>query len=155
MMDPGGMRASTWTALVALLALVACGGTKVTTTPPAAATPPATAAAKAADASAPAPPADLGYDEAITAARGHEGPGTPLTDTQLQKPMHDVAFIAACGAPSEMKLTVRIAVHAGRAYAATVTCNPRDSAVSQCVARAVRALEWPATDHRDFFTVTY
>ncbi|MDB5213904.1 MAG: Adenylate cyclase [Myxococcaceae bacterium] len=107
------------------------------------------------------PPADVAlpplmtYEAAIEALHGDEGAGSPLTDDQLTDPMRSATFVTACGAPAAMKVTVRVAVLEGRAYAITASTTPDAPVVARCIARAVRRLAWPSTAHRDFFTITY
>jgi hypothetical protein len=81
--------------------------------------------------------------------------GPDLTDGQLGAPMRNASFISGCGAPDNMKVTVRVAVKNGRAFGVSVYPNPANAAVAQCVDRHVRALSWPPNAKMDFFTTTY
>jgi eukaryotic-like serine/threonine-protein kinase len=81
--------------------------------------------------------------------------GPDLTDAQLSAPMRNASFISGCGAPSDMKVTVRVAVKGGRAAGVTVSTNPPNSGVAACVDRHVRGLSWPANAKMDSFTTTY
>jgi hypothetical protein len=122
--------------------------------------PAAVSAGSVAAAPAPAGPAttepvsEMTYEAAISAA-GDEGHGVPLTDAELREPMRNATFVSGCGAPADMKVTVRVAVLDGHAYAVSTSTAPAAPDIARCAALAVRRLGWPSTAHRDFFTVTY
>jgi hypothetical protein len=78
-----------------------------------------------------------------------------LTNAQLAAPLRAVGFISACGAPDDMKLTVRVAVKMGKAVGVTVSTNPPSPGVAACVDRHVRGLVWPVSEKADFVTVNY
>jgi hypothetical protein len=79
-----------------------------------------------------------------------------MTDAELSGPMRQASFVAGCGAPSEMKLTVRIAVRRGRAVGVTVATNPPNEVIARCVDEHVRREpRWPVKQKLDFFTVSY
>jgi hypothetical protein len=83
---------------------------------------------------------------------------TDMTDAELSTPMRNAAFVPECGAPSDMKLTVRVAVQRGRAVGVTVTTNPPNDDVARCVDDRIRRdLRWRNTTEKkmDSFTVTY
>jgi eukaryotic-like serine/threonine-protein kinase len=86
---------------------------------------------------------------------GGGGGGPDLTDNQLAAPMRNATFIGGCGAPNDMKVTVRVAIKMGRAVGVSVYTNPADGAVASCVDRHVRGLAWPANGKMDSFTTTY
>ena len=65
------------------------------------------------------------------------------------------SFITGCGAPDDMKVTVRVAVKMGRAVGVTVTTNPPSAGVAACVDRSVRGLQWPVSPKADFVTTSY
>jgi hypothetical protein len=82
--------------------------------------------------------------------------GSPdLTKAQLAAPLSNAAFLGSCGAPDDMKVTVRVAVRTGRAVGVTVTTDPRGAAIASCVDRAVRKLRWESSPRTDFVTTTY
>lgn len=99
--------------------------------------------------------------EAALAANNQEinmggGKGGPdLSDAQLGAPMRNAAFISGCGAPDNMKVTVKVAVKGGRAVGVSVYTNPPNPAVSGCVDRHVRGLSWPPNAKMDSFTTAY
>jgi hypothetical protein len=78
-----------------------------------------------------------------------------LTDAQLSAPLRHASFVVSCGAPDEMKVTVRVAVRMGRAVGVTVATSPPSGGVSACVDRAVRGLRWAESVKTDFVTTTY
>ena len=78
-----------------------------------------------------------------------------LTNAQLSAPLRHASFITGCGAPDDMKVTVRVAVKMGRAVGVTVSSNPPSSGVAACVDRSVRSLQWPVSPKTDFVTTSY
>jgi hypothetical protein len=102
----------------------------------------------------------MSYEGAIAANNQEINMGGPkggpdLSDGQLSAPMRNAAFISGCGAPNDMKVTVRVAVKMGRAVGVSVYTNPANPQVAGCVDRHVRALSWPANPKMDSFTTTY
>jgi hypothetical protein len=98
------------------------------------------------------------YDDALN--QGSElsmngGGGPDLTNAQLHGPMASGAFLGACGAPNDMKVTVKTAVKNGRAVGVSVYTNPPNAGVAACVDRHVRSLSWPSSPKLDSFTTTY
>lgn len=81
--------------------------------------------------------------------------GADLTDGQLAGPMRNAAFISGCGAPNDMKVTVKVAIQNGRAVGVSVYANPPNGGVQSCVDRHVRGLSWPVNSKMDSFTTTY
>jgi hypothetical protein len=85
-----------------------------------------------------------------------ESSGQPdLTNAQLAAPLMHASFIGGCGAPDDMKVTVRVAVRMGVAVGVTVSTNPPSGGVAACIDRAVRGLRWPANPKTDFVTTSY
>jgi hypothetical protein len=78
-----------------------------------------------------------------------------LTNAQLAAPLRHASFITGCGAPDDMKVTVRVAVRMGRAVGVTVGTNPPSGGVAACVDRSVRMLQWPVSPKTDFVTTSY
>lgn len=81
--------------------------------------------------------------------------GPDLSNAQLSAPMRNATFISGCGAPDDMKVTVRVAVKMGRAAGVTVITNPPSPGVAACIDRHVRGLGWPAHPKMDFITTSY
>jgi hypothetical protein len=82
--------------------------------------------------------------------------GAPdLTDAQLSAPLRHSSFVVSCGAPDDMKVTVRVAVRMGRAIGVTVTTNPSHAGVAHCIDHAVRGLRWAESAKTDFVTTNY
>jgi eukaryotic-like serine/threonine-protein kinase len=78
-----------------------------------------------------------------------------LTDAQLSAPLRHSSFVVSCGAPDDMKVTVRVAVRMGRAIGVTVTTAPSHGGVAGCIDRAVRGLRWAESAKTDFVTTNY
>ncbi len=78
-----------------------------------------------------------------------------LTKDQLAGPLRSVSFISACGAPDDMKVTVRVAVKNGRAIGVTASTSPPSAGVAGCIEGRVRGLGWPASSKADFVTMSY
>jgi hypothetical protein len=102
----------------------------------------------------------MSYEEAIAAnpqqldMRRASGPD--LTDAQLSAPMSVVASsLQTCGAPDNMKVTVKVAVKLGKALGVTVTTDPSDAGVASCLDRLVRGLRWPSSPKLDSFVTRY
>ena len=92
-------------------------------------------------------------NETITMGQAQDQPD--LTNAQLAAPLRHASFITGCGAPDDMKVTVRVAVKMGRAVGVTVTTNPPSGGVAACVDRSVRGLQWPVSPKTDFVTTSY
>lgn len=100
------------------------------------------------------------YESALAANNeeikmGAAAGGPDLSNAQLSAPMANSAFIGGCGAPNDMKVTVKVAVKMGRAVGVSVYTSPPNGAVSGCIDRHVRMLSWPAHPKMDTFTTTY
>ena len=81
--------------------------------------------------------------------------GPDLTNAQLRGPMANGGFVSGCGAPNDMKVTVRVAVKNGHAVGVSVATNPPNGGVASCVDRHVRGLSWPTSPKLDSFTTVY
>jgi eukaryotic-like serine/threonine-protein kinase len=64
-------------------------------------------------------------------------------------------YLAACGVPTSMGVTVCAAVQNGRAVGVTVTTNPREPKISSCIAGQVRSLSFPVHPRLDVTTTTF
>jgi hypothetical protein len=100
------------------------------------------------------------YDEAIAAnpqeVHAGEKSGPDLTDEQLSAPMKAVSqSLASCGAPDDMKFTIKVAIKLGKPIGVTVATDPPNASFAACVSRAVRGLRWPSNPKLDSFTTTY
>jgi hypothetical protein len=86
----------------------------------------------------------------------NEGPGAAdLTNAQLAAPLMHSSFVVSCGAPDDMKVTVRVAVRMGVAVGVTTTTSPPSGGIAACIDRAVRGLRWPQSQKTDFVTTNY
>jgi hypothetical protein len=104
-------------------------------------------------------PGGMSYDDALNQGSelnmGAGGGGPDLTNAELHGPMANAAFISGCGAPNDMKVTVRVAVKNGRAVGVSVSTNPPNAGVASCVDRHVRGLQWKSSPKLDSFTTVY
>jgi hypothetical protein len=94
-------------------------------------------------------PVDAGRDAAVKVQAG------PLSSAQLSAPLYHVTFLAECGAPPDMKVSITATVKMGRAVDARATTDPRDPVIEGCIERATQALQWPASRKTDKVTVRY
>ena len=81
--------------------------------------------------------------------------GPDLTDSQLATPLKQASFVSGCGAPSDMTVTVKVAIKNGRAVGVSVYPNPADARVASCIDHAIRGLSWPSNPKMDSLTTTY
>jgi hypothetical protein len=79
----------------------------------------------------------------------------PLSSAQLGAPLVRGTFIAACGAPDDMKVVVDATVKMGRAVNVAVKTHPSNPSVASCIERATRDLQWDVSPKTDRVTVTY
>jgi len=102
-------------------------------------------------------PGGLSYEAALNVPEdlSATADAKELNNGQLNGPMSNAAFISGCGAPNDMKVTVRVAVRGGRAMGVTVTTNPPNGGVASCIDRHVRGLSWPVSAKRNTFTTQY
>jgi hypothetical protein len=116
------------------------------------------------------PPAPNGWSalaSAWTEAPGDAGPpdggldaavkwqAAALSSAQLSAPLYHATFIAACGAPADMKVVISASVKMGRAVDVHVTTDPHDPTIEACIDRATRDLHWDASRKTDRVTVRY
>jgi hypothetical protein len=78
-----------------------------------------------------------------------------LSRAQLDAPLVHGRFVAACGAPDDMKVSVEVAVRAGRAVDVVAHSLPPNALVESCVERTVRDLRWDISPVTGHVTVRY
>lgn len=104
-------------------------------------------------------PAGPTYEAAIASNKQEinmGGRATPdLTDAQIAGPMHSGGFVGECGAPDNMKVTVKVAIKQGHAAGVSVSTSPPDPDIAGCIDRYVRTFSWPSSSKMDSFTTTY
>ncbi|HEY1694388.1 MAG TPA: hypothetical protein VGG39_19600 [Polyangiaceae bacterium] len=119
--------------------------------------------------SAVALPDDGGPDEAAASdggaasadgGRTDAGPrrkrqAAPLSSAQLGAPLVDGHYLAACGAPDTMKVTVKLTVKLGKATAVDVDTDPPDTKVARCVQDFVEGQRWDLSPKTGKFTIRY
>jgi hypothetical protein len=86
---------------------------------------------------------------------GEQAGAADLTNAQLSAPLRHSSFVVSCGAPDDMKVTVRVAVRMGVPVGVTVATQPSNGGVAACIDRAVRGLRWPASAKTDFVNTSY
>jgi hypothetical protein len=79
----------------------------------------------------------------------------PLSSAQLGAPLVRGSFVTACGAPSTMKVVVKVTVQKGHAVATDVTTDPPDTTVSRCIDDAISQLRWDVSPKAQQLTVRY
>jgi hypothetical protein len=94
-------------------------------------------------------PVDAAADVAVKVQAG------PLSSAQLSAPLYHVTFLAECGAPADMKVTVKVTVKMGRATDAHATADPRNPVVEGCIERAIQDLRWDPSRKSSTVTVHY
>jgi hypothetical protein len=78
-----------------------------------------------------------------------------LSDDEVAAPMQSGAYLQTCEAPDSMKVTIRVAVRDGHALGVSVTTDPDDGAIAECVDKAVRELTWPVSHRRETMTTRF
>jgi hypothetical protein len=107
------------------------------------------------------PSSPLGSASADAAAPGVDAgvvvrrQAAPLSSAQLGAPLVHGQFVAACGAPDDMKVVVHLDVKKGHASNVSVKTQPPNPTVSSCIDRAIRDLKWDISPHVGHLTVTY
>jgi hypothetical protein len=79
----------------------------------------------------------------------------PLSSAQLGAPLVHGTFVAACGAPDDMKVVVHLDVKKGHASNVSVKTQPPNATVTSCIERSIRDLRWDISPHPGHVTVTY
>jgi len=78
-----------------------------------------------------------------------------LSSGQIGAPLVDSSFVAACGAPDDMRVAVKVSVKMGRAVEVDVKTDPPDPVVAACVEKAVRDKKWDVSPKTVHLVVTY
>jgi hypothetical protein len=116
--------------------------------------------AEALDESPPASGDGPSYESVLNASNetvtiGASPGSRDLTQAELAAPLAQAPFMSRCGASDDTKVTVRVAVRAGRAIGVTVTTEPKSRALASCIDHAVRGLRWTPNPKTDFVTTSY
>ncbi len=101
------------------------------------------------------PRADAGPADAAVDARPAKVQTAPLSSAQLSAPLYGVTFLAACGAPADMRVTLKASVQMGRATDVRATTAPPDPAIESCIEHAVGELQWDRSKKVGKVTVRY
>jgi hypothetical protein len=102
-----------------------------------------------------APQTDDAADAAAEAEAMPHRQTAPLSSAQLGAPLVHGAFVTSCGAPDNMKVVVKADVRLGRAVNVTVKTDPPSLAISSCIERATRDLQWDVSPKTGHVTVRY
>jgi hypothetical protein len=79
----------------------------------------------------------------------------PLSSAQLAEPLVHGKYVSDCGAPDNMKVSVKVGIKKGHAVAVEVRTTPVNAAVATCVEKATREKEWDVSPKLQHVTVTY
>jgi len=85
---------------------------------------------------------------------GGNGPAD-LTANQFASVLNHGGYIAACGTPDSTKVNICAAVQNGRAVGVTVTTNPPNASLSNCIAGKIRAMSFPVHHKLDIVRTTF
>lgn len=94
------------------------------------------------------------FEEAM-AAGSVRSTGKDLSNAELARPLAAGPWLADCGTPDSMRVTVKVAIREGRAVGVTVKTSPADQRIERCVEQAVAELRWPESTAMDAVTVEY
>jgi len=72
-----------------------------------------------------------------------------LTAGAFGKVLNNGSYVIGCGAPDSMTINICAAVQNGRAVGVTVTTDPPDSRIANCIAGAVRGMGFPSHPNLD------
>lgn len=78
-----------------------------------------------------------------------------LTANQFGGVLNNGSYIVGCGAPQSMHVNVCAAVQNGRAVGVTVTTEPPNGGVANCVAGAIRRMSFPSNPKLDVATTRF
>jgi hypothetical protein len=95
------------------------------------------------------------YEDIINSPTEPPSHQPELSNAQLSAPLLNPSLITRCGVPDAMSVKIQVAVKMGRALGVTVTTSPPHPAISACIDRSVRHLQWPVSTKTDFVTTTY
>lgn len=83
------------------------------------------------------------------------GASRDLTSSDYGQILNDGGYLSACNVPSEMTLKICAAVQNGKAAGVTVTTDPVDGDVADCVRAQVAALAFPSSAKLDVARTTF
>jgi hypothetical protein len=78
-----------------------------------------------------------------------------LTANQYGAILNNGSYIGACGTPNSMHVTVCAAVQNGHAVGVTVTTEPPNGGIANCIASAVRRMSFPSNPKLDVATTRF
>jgi eukaryotic-like serine/threonine-protein kinase len=78
-----------------------------------------------------------------------------LTAGQFGAILNNGSYIGACGTPGSMHVTVCAAVQNGRAVGVTVTTEPPNAGIANCISSAVRRMSFPSNPKLDVATTRF
>jgi hypothetical protein len=78
-----------------------------------------------------------------------------LTAGQFGNVLNNGSYIGACGTPGSMHVNVCAAVQNGRAVGVTVTTEPPNGGIANCISNAVRRMSFPSNPKLDIATTRF
>lgn len=95
------------------------------------------------------------YVEAYNLGSNGQKIPADLSAGHYGKVLNRGSYLVGCGVPNSMSVTICAAVQNGRAVGVTVTTNPRNGGVANCIASKVRGLPFPSHPRLDVTTTTF
>jgi hypothetical protein len=86
---------------------------------------------------------------------GPKGGQADLTAGQFASVLNNGSYINACGTPGSMHVRVCAAVQNGHAVGVTVTTEPPNGGIANCIANAVRRMSFPSNPKLDIATTQF
>lgn len=86
---------------------------------------------------------------------GARGGSRDLTSRDYGQVLNTGSYLGPCNVPEEMTLKICAAVQSGKAAGVTVTTDPVDGDVAECVRAQVAALEFPSNPKMDIARTTF
>jgi eukaryotic-like serine/threonine-protein kinase len=78
-----------------------------------------------------------------------------LTAGQFGNVLNNGSYISGCGTPGSMHVNVCAAVQNGRAVGVTVTTEPPNGGIANCISNAVRRMSFPSNPKLDIATTRF
>lgn len=95
--------------------------------------------------------AAAGYVDDVSSRGGSRD----LTSSDYGQILNNGSYLSACNVPSEMTLKICAAVQNGKAAGVTVTTDPVDGDIADCVRTQVAALDFPSNPKLDIARTTF
>lgn len=99
--------------------------------------------------------AQAAYTEEWNLAQGGRKVPADLTAGAYGSVLNNGSYLSACGVPSNMSVSVCVAVQNGHAVGVSITTNPRNGGIANCIAGRVRGLHFPSHPRLDVTRTTF